>query len=87
MAGSKGGEVENVKGKFGTYVIKQGHLGDGGNGEVFAIDIQNKTELSVNLNASDGYVLKKLKIIKKQSPNIRAKREKRFQIGIGVGGD
>lgn len=57
MAGSKADQVETVKGKSGTYVIKD-NVGHGGNGEVFAIDIQDRTNLVENLVASDGYVLK-----------------------------
>lgn len=84
MAGSKADKAENVKGKFGTYVIKQGTLGEGGNGEVFAIDIQDRTDVEVNLDASVGYVLKKLRQREKQSPNKQAKRKKRFQREIDV---
>lgn len=83
MAGSKADKAENVKGKFGTYVIK-GNVGHGGNGEVFAIDIQDRTNLAVNLNASDGYVLKKLKKMEGYKPDERVKREKRFQREIDV---
>lgn len=56
MAGSKGGKVEEVREKFGTYVITKELLGGGGNGEVFAIDIQDKTDLAVSLDGFDGYV-------------------------------
>lgn len=84
MAGSKGAKVEKVRGKFGTYVIKKERLGGGGNGEVFAIDIQDKTDLAVSLDAFDGYVLKKLKIRKNDTADDRAKREKRFQREITV---
>lgn len=83
MAGSKADKAENVKGKFGTYVIK-GNVGHGGNGEVFAIDIQDRTELAVNLDPSDGYVLKKLKNMDGYKPDERVKREKRFQREIDV---
>lgn len=78
MAGSKADKVETVKGKFGTYVIKE-NVGHGGNGEVFAIDIQDRTDIAVNLDASDGYVLKKLKKMDGYKPDERVKREKRFQ--------
>ncbi len=78
MAGSKADKVENVKGKFGTYVIKD-NIGHGGNGEVFAIDIQDRTNLAVNLKASGGYVLKKLKKMDGYKPDERAKREMRFR--------
>lgn len=78
MAGSKADQVETVKGKSGTYVIKD-NVGHGGNGEVFAIDIQDRTNLVENLVASDGYVLKKLKKTDGYKPDERAKREKRFR--------
>ena len=83
MAGSKADKVETVKGKFGTYVIKD-NVGHGGNGEVFAIDIQDRTDLAVNLDAADGYVLKKLKKMDGYKPDERVKREKRFRREVAV---
>lgn len=75
MADSNIVSIKSVTGRYGTYVIGD-RLGGGGNGDVYSVQIQNK---SPDILKAEGYAIK---ILKPENKNNRCewqKREERFK--------